>query len=98
MERLLILSWSVKPLKPKSLPLAVRHAVSIHFITFNHSFMMTDLQTGVDLWLLGVGTNGHVAFNEPGSTPDSRARLVGLSPATIKANSDGTRETRESNF
>ena len=44
---------------------------------------------GIDLWLLGIGTNGHVAFNEPGSAVDSRTRLVNLSEATIEANSDG---------
>lgn len=44
---------------------------------------------GIDLWLLGIGTNGHVAFNEPGSPVDSRTRLVNLAPSTIEANSDG---------
>jgi len=44
---------------------------------------------GVDLWLLGVGTNGHIAFNEPGSPVDTRTRVVSLSEETIKANSDG---------
>ncbi len=44
---------------------------------------------GIDLWLLGIGTNGHVAFNEPGSAVDSRTRLVNLAPSTIEANSDG---------
>jgi len=44
---------------------------------------------GVDLWLLGIGSNGHVAFNEPGSPVDSRTRLVSLTPSTIAANSDG---------
>lgn len=44
---------------------------------------------GVDLWLLGIGSNGHIAFNEPGSTVDSRTRLVSLTPDTIAANSDG---------
>jgi glucosamine-6-phosphate deaminase len=44
---------------------------------------------GVDLWLLGIGSNGHIAFNEPGSSVDSRTRLVSLSPETIQANSDG---------
>ena len=37
---------------------------------------------GVDLQLLGVGTNGHLAFNEPGSGLDSRARKVKLDPET----------------
>jgi glucosamine-6-phosphate deaminase len=44
---------------------------------------------GVDLWLLGIGANGHIAFNEPGSPVDSRTRLVALTPSTIVANSDG---------
>ena len=42
---------------------------------------------GVDLWLLGIGRNGHIAFNEPGSAPDSRTRLVDLTEITIVANS-----------
>lgn len=44
---------------------------------------------GVDVWLLGIGGNGHIAFNEPGSAVDSRTRLVNLTPETIAANSDG---------
>ncbi len=42
---------------------------------------------GVDLWLTGIGTNGHIAFNEPGSAVDSRTRLVDLSKATVEINS-----------
>ena len=42
---------------------------------------------GVDLWLLGIGRNGHIAFNEPGSGSDSRTRLVDLTESTIVANS-----------
>ena len=37
---------------------------------------------GLDLQLLGVGRNGHVAFNEPGSARDSRTRVVELHPWT----------------
>lgn len=44
---------------------------------------------GIDLWLLGIGGNGHIAFNEPGSSVDSRTRLVSLTQETIDANSDG---------
>ena len=33
---------------------------------------------GLDLALLGLGTNGHIAFNEPGSPRDSRTRRVTL--------------------
>ena len=41
---------------------------------------------GVDLQLLGIGTNGHIAFNEPGSPMDSRTRRVQLTEETIEAN------------
>lgn len=44
---------------------------------------------GVDVWLLGIGSNGHIAFNEPGSPVHSRTRLVNLAPQTIATNSDG---------
>lgn len=37
---------------------------------------------GVGLQLLGIGSNGHIAFNEPGSTPDSRLRVVDLADST----------------
>lgn len=41
---------------------------------------------GVDLQLLGIGGNGHVGFNEPGSLKNSRTRLVELTPETMAAN------------
>lgn len=41
---------------------------------------------GVDIQLLGIGGNGHVGFNEPGSQKNSRTRLVELTKETIAAN------------
>lgn len=41
---------------------------------------------GVDVQLLGIGTDGHIAFNEPGSSLASRTRIKTL-----------TRQTREDN-
>jgi glucosamine-6-phosphate deaminase len=41
---------------------------------------------GIDLQLLGIGHNGHIAFNEPGSAPDSRTRVIGLAEKTIEFN------------
>ena len=41
---------------------------------------------GVDLQILGIGTDGHIAFNEPGSSLASRTRIKTL-----------TRQTREDN-
>ena len=43
--------------------------------------------TPIDLCILGIGTNGHIAFNEPGSKFDSRTRVVDLSEQTIEDNS-----------
>jgi glucosamine-6-phosphate deaminase len=41
---------------------------------------------GLDVIVLGLGQNGHVGFNEPGSTEDSPARVLGLEPVSIEAN------------
>jgi glucosamine-6-phosphate deaminase len=38
---------------------------------------------GIDLLIVGIGTNGHIAFNEPGAPFDSRTRVVDLAPETI---------------
>lgn len=42
---------------------------------------------GIDVWLIGIGRNGHIAFNEPGSAPDSRTRVIDLLEDTVAANS-----------
>lgn len=44
---------------------------------------------GIDLCLLGLGVNGHVAFNEPGTPPDAPARVVRLSEETRARNFPG---------
>ncbi|MBK6942461.1 MAG: glucosamine-6-phosphate deaminase [Planctomycetes bacterium] len=41
---------------------------------------------GIDLQLLGLGPNGHIGFNEPGSTRESRTRRVVLDASTRTAN------------
>lgn len=41
---------------------------------------------GVDLQILGIGTNGHIAFNEPGSSLASRTRVQPLAPQTRSDN------------
>ncbi|MEM3074817.1 MAG: glucosamine-6-phosphate deaminase [Candidatus Pacearchaeota archaeon] len=42
---------------------------------------------GIDIQILGIGTNCHIGFNEPGSSFKSRTRKVKLSRETRKANS-----------
>ncbi|THJ67119.1 glucosamine-6-phosphate deaminase [Arthrobacter echini] len=41
---------------------------------------------GVDLQVLGIGRNGHLAFNEPGAALDSRTRTERLTEDTRRAN------------
>jgi glucosamine-6-phosphate deaminase len=41
---------------------------------------------GLDAIVLGLGKNGHLGFNEPGSAEDSRARLLDLDAISIEAN------------
>ena len=42
---------------------------------------------GIDLFLGGIGPDGHIAFNEPGSSLASRTRVKTLTTDTIIANS-----------
>src|SRR5436853_2094559 len=39
---------------------------------------------GIDFQMLGIGKSGHIGFNEPGSSPDERTRLVTLDTVTRK--------------
>ncbi|MEA2164190.1 MAG: glucosamine-6-phosphate deaminase [Thermoanaerobaculia bacterium] len=41
---------------------------------------------GIALTFLGLGSNGHIAFNEPGTPFDSRTRVVTLTESTRTAN------------
>lgn len=41
---------------------------------------------GIDLQILGIGANGHIAFNEPGSSLGSRTRIKTLTGTTREAN------------
>ena len=42
---------------------------------------------GIDLFMGGIGPDGHIAFNEPGSSLSSRTRIKTLTTDTIIANS-----------
>ena len=45
-----------------------------------------DARGGIDLAILGLGTNGHLGFNEPPSAAGSSTRTIDLTPDTIAAN------------
>jgi glucosamine-6-phosphate deaminase len=42
--------------------------------------------SGIDLQVLGIGENGHIGFNEPGTSFDARTHVVQLTDSTLKAN------------
>jgi len=48
---------------------------------------MIDLAGGMDFLLLGVGENGHLAFNEPNTRLNANTNIVDLTEDTIKVNS-----------
>ena len=41
---------------------------------------------GIDIQVLGIGSDGHIAFNEPGTSLNSRTSIVYLTPSTVKDN------------
>jgi glucosamine-6-phosphate deaminase len=46
---------------------------------------------GIDIQIVGIGRTGHIGFNEPGSRPDSRTRMVALDRLTRR---DAARDFR----
>ena len=44
------------------------------------------MRGGIDLQLLGIGTDGHIGFNEPGSSLASRTRIKTLTEQTRSDN------------
>lgn len=47
---------------------------------------MIETLGGVDLQILGIGRNAHIAFNEPGTSFDSGTHVVDLTESTIQDN------------
>ena len=61
-------------------------ASNVHFPTVDYDDVIA-AAGGIDLCILGIGVNGHIAFNEPGSSADSRTRVVELDESTRVRNS-----------
>ena len=49
--------------------------------------MMIERMGGIDIQLLGIGENGHIAFNEPADELVAGTHLTDLTESTIRANS-----------
>lgn len=57
------------------------------FAECQHYEELIDEAGGIDLQILGIGTDGHIAFNEPGSSLASRTRIKALAQQTLRDNS-----------
>lgn len=58
-----------------------------HTVTENGYDEKIESLGGIDLQILGLGHNGHIGFNEPGSAKNTHTRLVKISESTREANS-----------
>lgn len=56
-----------------------------YFPSLDYDKVINDLGD-LDLTILGLGNNGHIAFNEPGSTIDTKTRIVNLANETCDQN------------
>ena len=73
-------------------PLAVKEG-HIHFFNGTAASLSAECErinqaieklNGIDLVLVGIGMNGHIGFNEPGTSPDLSAHVVELDPITLQ--------------
>lgn len=75
--------FSKKPFKVSHLPNGLAEDLEAEVARYNQVLA----ENPVDLQLLGIGRNGHIGFNEPGSSFEGVTRVVDLAPSTIEANS-----------
>ncbi len=71
-------------LKPSHVHVPALERLSPHDAAEDYEARIRD--GGIDLQLLGLGPNGHIGFNEPGSPRHSRTRVVDVAEATRRAN------------
>ncbi|MGT2754294.1 glucosamine-6-phosphate deaminase [Streptococcus ovis] len=74
--------FAEKPLKASYLPNGLAEDPTAEAARYNQLLS----EYPVDVQVLGLGRNGHIGFNEPGTAFDSVTRVVDLEPSTIAAN------------
>ncbi|MBO5902896.1 MAG: glucosamine-6-phosphate deaminase [Tidjanibacter sp.] len=72
-------------IKPENVNILNGNAPDLEKECSNYEKKITEAG-GIDLFLGGVGEDGHIAFNEPFSSLGSRTRIKTLTPDTIAAN------------
>ncbi|MDG3132230.1 glucosamine-6-phosphate deaminase [Streptococcus suis] len=75
--------FNVKPFSHSYLPNGLAEDIEIEIIRYNQ--VLRDYP--IDFQILGIGRNGHIGFNEPGTPFNGETHLVDLAPSTIEANS-----------
>jgi glucosamine-6-phosphate deaminase len=75
--------------KPCGLPIGSLHYPDVHATDLDEASNDYEelIAGGLDLQILGIGTNGHIGFNEPGTPFDSKTRVSELTKETREANS-----------
>lgn len=86
-------SFSHYLLKELILPLGIQKYYFLNDESGKEVIKLADYETkieqegGIDIIVHGIGINGHLGFNEPGSSFKSKVRIVDLAESTIQANS-----------
>ena len=63
------------------------HGEAVYRSMLNDEYARTFARAGgIDVQILGIGTNGHIGFNEPGRTLHARTHRVRLKPETRRSN------------
>jgi glucosamine-6-phosphate deaminase len=81
-------SWLIRTLiEPAGIPMANVHTLPVDEADPDAAARRYDQSIGqagnLALAVLGIGNNGHIAYNEPGSDADSRTRVVNLTQESI---------------
>lgn len=74
--------YNAKPFKKTYVPNGVAEDADAECARYNQ--ILAD--NPIDIQVLGIGTNGHIGFNEPGTPFDSETRKVDLVESTIESN------------
>lgn len=75
--------FSKKPFKETNIPNGTAEDLEAECARYEDALQASKL----DIQLLGVGENGHIAFNEPGTPADSVTHVASLTDSTLGVNS-----------
>ncbi|MEE1106455.1 glucosamine-6-phosphate deaminase [Macrococcoides canis] len=74
--------FNYKKLKKSYIPNGMAKDIQSEVTRYNNILK----KNPIDFQVLGIGSNGHIGFNEPGTNFDSTTHIVNLLPSTIESN------------